>query len=146
MTKTVVNEKRVKQMSQLAVCENKIGKEPFRLNSYYQKDYIRLQELKTLVSTTIVYCLCFVAYLGVRLEYIIDHVMELDYKKMGIIGIGSYGLLIVLSVFITKIIAKRKYERDKEKLRRYSKLLKALEKSYEEEVDTVFDERKEGRQ
>lgn len=142
----MVNEKRVKQMTRLAVCEHKMGRETFRINSYYRRDYIRLQGLKTLVATTISYGICLAGYVGLRLEYILDHLMQIDYKNVGIIVVGSYLLLLFILFFLSRALAVRKYEREKKHLETYSHLLKELEQIYQEEQVPVRDEKKEGKQ
>lgn len=143
---TMVNEKRVKQMSKLAIYEQKMGKEPFRLSSYYRSDYVRLQGLKTLVAITIAYGICLAGYMVLRLEYILDHLMQIDYKNVGIIIVGSYLLLLVVFFLLSRVLAVRKYERAKAQLEIYSHLLGELEQSYKEEQDPMEDKKKEGRQ
>ena len=143
---TMINEKRVKQRSKLAVYEQKMGKEPFRLHSYYRSDYIRLQGLKTLVAITIAYGICLMGYMGFRLEYILDHLMEIDYKKVGMIIVVSYLVFLLVFFVLSRIIAVRKYAKAQEQLKTYSNLLKKLEQSYKEEKNPFEDQEKEGRQ
>lgn len=129
----MVNERRVKQMSRLAVYENRMGKENLKVSAYYRSDYIRLQELKTIVSVTIAYGICLLGSIGLRLEYILDHLMEIDYKKLGImVGLG-YVIVLAIFFFVSRILAVRRYEKAKSNFNTYYTLLEELEECYEED-------------
>ncbi|HCO28567.1 MAG TPA: hypothetical protein DIT54_03885 [Lachnospiraceae bacterium] len=138
----MVNEKRVKQMSKLAICESRIRKEQYIINSYYQSDYVRLQVLKTLIAITIAYGICLAGYAGLRIEYILDHVMQLDYKKIALIAGGGYVILLLSFFFISRHLAKQKYKQTKGVIEEYDKIIKELSSMYEkEESDNELEER-----
>ena len=49
----MLNEERVKMMIKLASYEEGQGKEDFKVNSYYRKDYVSFRTIVTLIWTTI---------------------------------------------------------------------------------------------
>ena len=140
---TVVNEKRVKQMSKLAICENHIGKEAFLLSSYSRSDYLRLQELKALISVTIAYILCLMGYGGIRIEYILDHMMQLNYKKIVFVVVVGYLILCVLFFFLSRGIASKKYQKAQVLLKEYEQVIEELQDIYKEEKNSGAEERGE---
>lgn len=68
----MLNEERVKMMMKLASYEEGQGKEDFKVNSYYRKDYVSFRTIVTLIWTTIGYGLAVGLFFLVNLERIFE--------------------------------------------------------------------------
>jgi len=121
-------------MTKLAIFETKEGKEDIRLSKYYKTDYVRLQVLKSIISTTVGYLLILALIFLYKSEYIIKNAVSLDYKTIGSYILGIYIILITIYGLGSLAWFSLKYEASKKKLTRYFKLLKRMKNIYKEEM------------
>ncbi len=128
----MLNFKKVRLMTKLAVYEKKDGKEDIYLSKYYKNDYVRLQVLKSIISATIGYGLVIVMIAFYRMEYLIKNAVILDYKMVGTYILGFYLITITIYGLGSIVVYSRKYDASRKKLSRYFRLLKRLEKIYKE--------------
>lgn len=126
----MIDQDKLKTMTQLAIYEKKKGKKDFVINSYDKDDYIRFEELKTFVLVTIAY----IAVIGIvcvmHLDYLIEHFDVLNYGKM--IASASGGLVCVLGLYmvISYFRSREDYNRMIPRIRRYQRGLKKMKKFY----------------
>jgi hypothetical protein len=128
----MLNFKKVRLMTKLAVYEKKDGKEDIYLSKYYKNDYVRLQVLKSIISATIGYGLVIVMIAFYRMEYLIKNAVVFDYKMVGTYILGFYLITITIYGLGSIVVYSRKYDASRKKLSRYFRLLKKLEKIYKE--------------
>lgn len=129
----MLNNRKIRLMTKLAIYEEKEGKEDIRMSKYYKSDYVRYHMLKNIVSVTVAYILILVMIVAYNLEMIIRDAVILDYKKYGVYALGFY--ILILTIYITGSIIgySIKYDKSRKKLSKYYKLLRKLTKMYEEE-------------
>jgi hypothetical protein len=125
----MLNNEKINVMSRLALYEQK-EKEDIRMSKYYKTDYIRLQILKTIVSTTIGYLLILLMIGIYKAEYIISHAVSLDYVGIGKTILGVY--ILFGYTIITILVCSRKYDKSRRNLSGYYKFLKRLDRIYQE--------------
>lgn len=130
----MLNNNRIRMMTKLAVYEEKEGKEDIRLSKYYKTDYVRYQTIKSVICATIGYALILALIFMYQSEYIIKNAVTLDYKTIGIFIAGVYIIIITIYGFASIVGYSLKYDRSRKKLGRYYKMLKRLEKIYNEET------------
>jgi len=130
----MLNNKKIRMMTKLAVYEDKEGKEDIHLSKYYKTDYVRYQVLKSAISATIGYILILVLTFLYKSEYIIQNAVSLDYKTIGIYILGIYIMVITIYGLGSVAIFSLKYDASRKKLTRYFKLLKRLHKIYSDET------------
>ena len=130
----MLNNRKIRMMTKLAVYENKEGKEDIHLSKYYKTDYVRYQVLKSIISATIGYVLILVLLFLYKSEYIIQKAVSLDYKTIGIYILGIYIVIIALYGLGSILGFSVKYDASRKKLARYFKLLKRLHKIYNDET------------
>ncbi|NLP17074.1 MAG: hypothetical protein GX379_08560 [Clostridiales bacterium] len=128
----MLNFKKIRLMTKLAVYEKKDGKEDIHLSKYYKTDYVRFQTLKSIITATIGYALILALIAFYRLEYLIKNAVVLDYKLIGTYVLGFYLMTITLYGLGSIAGYSMKYDASRKKLSRYFKLLKRLEKVYNE--------------
>ena len=92
----MLNNRKVRLMTRLAMYEQEEGKEDIRLSKYFQTDYVRLQMLRTIVSVTLGYLLVLVILLVYHSEYLIRDAVILDYRGMLVRYAGIYLMLITV--------------------------------------------------
>lgn len=129
----MLNNRKIRLMTKLAVYEAKEGKEDIHLSKYYKTDYVRYQVLKSIISATVGYLLILMLVFLYRMEYLIKNAVTLDYKSLGMIILGIYIIIITIYGFGSIVGYSRKYDASRKKLARYFKLLKKLEKLYKED-------------
>lgn len=130
----MLNNKKIRMMTKLAVYENKEGKEDINLSKYYKTDYVRYQVLKSIISATMAYFLILVLIFMYKSEYIIKNAVSLDYKTIGIYILGIYIIVIAIYGLGSVLGFSMKYDASRKKLSRYFKLLKRLNKIYSDET------------
>ncbi|NLP34237.1 MAG: hypothetical protein GX359_03475 [Clostridiales bacterium] len=130
----MLNNRKIRLMTRLAVFESKEGKEDIRLSKYYKTDYIRYQVLKSILSTTVGYLLLLVLVFLYKSEYIIKNAVSLDYKTIGSYVLGIYIILITVYGLGSLAWFSFKYDASRKKLTRYFRLLKRMKKIYKEEM------------
>lgn len=128
----MLNFKKIRLMTKLAVYEKKDGKDDIHLSKYYKTDYVRFQVLKSIITATIGYGLIIALIVFYRMEYLIKNAVVLDYKLLGTYVLGFYLMTITIYGLGAFILYSMKYDASRKKLSRYFKLLKRLEKIYNE--------------
>lgn len=128
----MLNFKKIRLMTKLAVYEKKDGKEDIHLSKYYKTDYVRYQVLKSIITATIGYVLIIALIVFYRIEYLIKNAVILDYKLLGTYILGFYLMTITIFGLGALVAYSLKYDASRKKLSRYYRLLKRLEKIYNE--------------
>lgn len=128
----MLNFKKIRLMTKLAVYEKKEGKEDIYLSKYYKTDYVRLQVLKSIISTTIGYGLIIAMIAFYKMEFLIKNAVVLNYKLIGTYILGFYLMLITVYGLGSLLYYSMKYDASRKKLSKYFRLLKRLEKIYKD--------------
>ena len=130
----MLNTDKIRLMTKLALYETKVGKEDIRLSKYYKTDYVRYQVIKSIICATIGYGLILLLIFIYKSENLIRNAVTLNYKSIGTYILGIY--IIVISIYGLGALAgySIKYDMSRKKLSRYYKLLKRLNKIYNEET------------
>ena len=120
-------------MTKLAAYEKNEGKEDIELSKFYKTDYIRLQMLKSIISSTLGYILILILIFMYRMEFLIKNAVVLNYKLIGGNILGIYILIVAIYALGSAIAYSLKYDFSRKKLSRYFRLLKRLRKAYGKE-------------
>ena len=132
---SVLNEKKIKIMADLARYEKKENETNFSVINFYKSDYIRYHILKTFVAVTIAYLLIVGLVMLYQAEYLIANVVVLDYKTIGILMACIYFVLLLLYEIITIILCVLRYEKAQKYVIRYYKILEILRRFYGSETE-----------
>jgi len=124
--------KKIRLMTKLAVYEKKDGKEDIRLSKYYKTDYVRFQVLKTIIASTVAYALILGLIVFYNIEYLVRNAVVLNYKLLGSYVLGFYIMTITLFGLGALVGYSIKYDASRKKLSKYYKLLRRLRKIYDE--------------
>lgn len=125
---TMLNNKKIRNMTKLAIYEQKEGREDIRMSKFYKSDYVRYNLLKTCISVTVAYLLVLVMIVVYYSEFIISEAVTLDYKTIGVKALAIY-IIIMATYMIGSIFGYNlKYEKSRGRLARYYRRLKNLDK------------------
>lgn len=125
----MINEEKVRLMTQLSILEESFGKGNFKIASYYRSDYIGIELMKTFLLTTIGYG---IAGGGIFLLYT-QRVSILGVKELekAIIFLGAgYICILLIYLLLTYVLASKKYENASRFMEEYHREYTILEKGY----------------
>ncbi|MCQ2495771.1 MAG: hypothetical protein MJ131_04175 [Lachnospiraceae bacterium] len=147
----MLNNRKIRLMTKLAIYEQSKGKEDIKLAKYYKSDYARLQVLKTAIAVTISY-LCLIA-IGViyKMQYLLDNALDINYPALGKKLLGIYLAIMAVYLIFTALGYSLYYTASRKKLARYFRMLRKLNHMYlvedgyvrETEEDEEYEEEEE---
>ncbi|MDO4167699.1 MAG: hypothetical protein Q4D32_09875 [Eubacteriales bacterium] len=131
----MVNEKKVRIMTQLALDETKRYKQEIDESGYYHADYVRYHTMHLLWGVTLSYLLgiCLVALY--HMEYLLINLVKMDYRSIGLIALGIYVGMFVVCLIGSILYYSAKYKENRKKLKIYMARLKQLEEFYAEDQE-----------
>lgn len=133
----MLNNRKIRLMTKLAIYEKEDGKEDIRLGKYYRVDYVRYQLLKTIVAVTCGYLILVLMTILYYMEYLIAEAVKLDYAAIGRTMLGVYLVLLLAFSGIAVLGYTIKYNRSRKKLAKYYRMLKRLRTIYSDEKEPV---------
>lgn len=129
----MVNNRKVRLMTKLAIYEKKEGKEDIKLSRYFRRDYVRLHLLYTLIAVTAGYLLVLALIGAYQMEYLIKEAVHLDYIGIGKMILGIYVILLTVYMMASMIGYSLYYDKSRKKLAKYFRMLRKLRSFYQEE-------------
>ena len=129
----MVNTRKVRLMTKLAIYEKKEGKEDIKLGKYFRRDYVRLKVLHNLIAVTIGYLLVLAMIIAYKMEYLIREAVNLNYIGMGKLILGIYIIVVTIYVMSAMVGYSLYYDYSRKKLAKYFRMLRKLRTMYQEE-------------
>lgn len=129
----MVNMRRVRLMTKLAIYEKSEGKEDIRLGKYFRRDYVRLKILHNIVAVTIGYLMVLAMIVAYQMEYLIKEAVNLDYIGIGKAILGTYIIVVTIYVMAAMVGYSLYYNYSRKKLAKYFRMLRLLRSMYQEE-------------
>jgi len=126
----MLNSRKVRLMTKLAVFEEQQGKEDIKLSNYYRSDYVRLNVMKTIISTTIGFLILLALFAAYKMEYIVNEAINLNYGTILRLILAVYFAVLIVYIFITSVFYFIKYSASRNRLTRYYRMLRRLKKIY----------------
>ncbi|MBP3569547.1 MAG: hypothetical protein J6K04_10330 [Lachnospiraceae bacterium] len=136
----MVNVRKVRLMTKLAVYEQKEGKEDIKLGKYFRRDYVRLKVLHNIVAVTLGYILVLAMIIAYRMEYLIKEAVNLDYIGMGKTILGVYIIVVTIYTMSAMVGYGLYYDYSRKKLAKYFRMLRKLRTMYQEEGQLGMEE------
>lgn len=129
----MLNEEKVRYMTQLAIFEKRVGKKIFPINRYFKKDYVGGQMFRSFFGYTFCYLLFLLMWVLYKLDELlnemsIDEILDAA-KKWGVI----YAAGLVLCLIVTWIVYSKRYDYAARSQTMYTSKLKHLMRRYEKE-------------
>ena len=131
----MVNEKKVRLMTQLALDEKRFYKDELDESGYFRSDYIRSNTLKVLLGYSISYLLIMGLVAMYYVDYLFKNVVQMDMQSMvWLAGCIYVGLLLIITLFCV-LFYMTKYTNNRKRLRKYMMEIDKLQKFYRDSKD-----------
>ena len=131
----MVNEKKVRLMTQLALDEKRFYKDELDESGYFRSDYIRSNTLKVLLGYSISYLLIMGLVAMYYVDYLFTNVVQMDMQSMvWLAGCIYVGLLLIITLFCV-LFYMTKYTNNRKRLRNYMMEIDKLQKFYRDSKD-----------
>ena len=131
----MVNEKKVRLMTQLALDEKRFYKDELDESGYFRSDYIRSNTLKVLLGYSISYLLVMGLVAMYYVDYLFTNVVQMDMQSMvWLAGCIYVGLLLIITLFCV-LFYMTKYTNNRKRLRKYMMEIDKLQKFYRDSKD-----------
>ena len=129
----MVNEKRVKLMTRLALYEQTQGKEDFKINEYYRKDYVGMHLLLSFLFVTVGYALVVGLILLAGFQTILDDLSTGLIIAIGTTAVLGYIGVLVAYLIMAGIVFTTKHNRATRRIDAYNQNLGKLMRMYRRE-------------
>lgn len=131
----MVNEKKVRLMTQLALDEKRFYKDELDESGYFRSDYIRSNTLKVLLGYSISYLLIMGLVAMYYVDYLFTNVVQMYMQSMvWLAGCIYVGLLLIITLFCV-LFYMTKYTNNRKRLRKYMMEIDKLQKFYRDSKD-----------
>lgn len=130
----MLNERKVKLMTKLAIYEKNEGRHTIPFTKYFTDDFVSWNMIKTIVAITFAYLLVAAIWLIYNVEDIMENIATLNYFEIIRYALLLYVILLVGYVAVSFIAYRVKYHRAMKSLAKYEKGLKELAKIHMEET------------
>lgn len=129
----MLDKEKVELMTRLAFYEQNEGKEDFKINEYYRKDYTGYYTLWSILWVTVGYVVAAGLVAVAGLDYIMDHMSKSLLIKMAIAVVIGYLIVVVIYTVISHRIYNRKHRKARQRMRTFNYDLIRLLKLYDKE-------------
>ena len=137
----MLDERKVKLMTKLALYEETYGKEDFKISSYYRKDYASLHVIYAFLSVSVGY-VCLVALLLLAgVEDIMSNMSNGLILFLFLIILAGYVGVVIVYCGIASHIYNEKHKKARKRVKKYNHNLIQLLKMYEKEkrsMDNIY--------
>lgn len=127
----MLNEERVKLMTRMASYEAGEGKKNMNIGHYFRGDYIGMQVLKSIISATIAFGICFALYLFYYFEKMMQDVYQMDLLQFAKKVLIVYLIVVIGYGVVSYIIYSARYKKARKSLKKYYNNLRKLSGLYD---------------
>lgn len=118
-------------MTRMAAYEENEGKKYMSIGSYFRSDYMGLQVIKSVISSTLAYLIILGLYIYYHFETFMQDIYKMDLMQVGKSLLLYYVIFVAANGLITYIVYSFRYSRAKRSLKRYYRHLKQLAAIYD---------------
>ena len=129
----MLNEKKIRLMTELARYEENEGKEALRITKYFRSDYVGTAMFRNFFFATLGYVVILLLIASYFLEYLLDNVHTMNLVLLATVVIGGYIVVLTLYSVVTYTVYSLRYSRASRSVQEYDHKLEKLEKLYEKE-------------
>ena len=129
----MLDERKVKLMTRLALYEETQGKEDFKISEYYRKDYAGIHIFASILWVTVGYVCACALIIFAGLDLLMNNLSNsLLLMLIIVFAIGYVGIVVIYAI-ITGSIYNQKHREARMRVRKYNHDLMRLLKWYEKE-------------
>ena len=131
----MIDPKKVRLMTKLAVYEEGLGKNDLKINCYTKKTYVNIKQLESIIAVTLAYILGILLYCFGIYTDIISQGLSFPYEKYLLHAIVLYVFILIIDFVFTRRYYNRVYEKMRENIKQYDHNLYRLQKYIQKEED-----------
>lgn len=124
----MLDKKRIRLMVKMSAYEKKNANEDLKISSYYRKDYASLNTLITVLWITVGYVILAGLYALCNLNTLLENLTITKLLLMAAIAVGIYLILIIIYCVFAGNFYKKKYNKAKQRVKKYYRDLAQLGK------------------
>ena len=129
----MLDERKVRLMTKLALYEQTQGKEDFKISEYYRKDYAGMHIFTSILWVTVGYVCAAMLIVLAGLEALMDSMSNSLFVMLLLIFIVGYIGIVVIFAVISSHIYNQKHKEARMRVKKYNHDLTRLLKWYEKE-------------
>lgn len=127
----MLNEKKVRLMTKMAMYEKKSGESDFRISAYYKKDYKSLNMILSWIYMTIGYLILLGIVCVAYLEELVNNLTVSGIIMMILSALTIYIVLVIVYVIGTNVFYEKKHHKAREGVKMLNACLNRLRRMYE---------------
>lgn len=129
----MLDERKVKLMTRLALYEQAQGREDFKISEYYRKDYVGMHILFSIFWSTIGYVCAAGLIVLAALKFLMNNMSMGLLLTLGAGAVVGYLVVVIVYAVITSHIYNQKHKDARQRVKKYNHDLTRLLKMYEKE-------------
>lgn len=133
----MLNEDRIKVMTNLAIQEEKNGRSTEQTGRFYRRDYVSYHMIWTAITSTMAFLLILTMGILYKLEFFLNGIHKLNLSGIGKIILLIYFIYIIAFEVFAYYFYNKKYKESKKRLKKYCGTLHELERIYNQEKTTA---------
>ena len=131
----MLDERKVKLMTRLALYDQTQGKEDFKISEYYRKDYAGLHILYTVLWVTVGYIAVWALAMIAGLDSLMEEMSSALLVALFLAAVVGYVVVLVFYIAVASHLYNKKHQDARLRVKRYNHILTRLLKMYEKETD-----------
>lgn len=131
----MLDNEKVKLMTELAFYEQNQGKEDFKINEYYRNDYTGFHTICSIIWVTIGYIGIVGLGMLAALEFLLLNLSKTLIIRMVFGIVGGYFAVLIVYTLISQYIFRKKHKEAKQRMKLFNYSLTELLKMYEKEKE-----------
>ena len=130
----MLDERKVKLMTRLALYDQTQGKEDFKISEYYRKDYAGVHIIYTVLWVTVGYALAWMLAMIAGLDTLMEKASTVLLLTLIFAAIVGYVVVLVVYIAVASHLYNKKHQEARQRVKRYNHILTRLLKMYEKET------------
>lgn len=129
----MLDERKVKLMTKLALYDQTQGKEDFKISEYYRKDYAGMHIIFSILWVTVGYVVAGALVLLAGMDALLEQMSTGLIMTLGGAVIIGYVAVLVFYIIVTSHVYNKKHQDARQRVKKYNHTLTKLLKIYEKE-------------
>lgn len=129
----MLDERKVRLMTELALYEQNQGKEDFKINEYYRNDYTGFHTICSVIWVTIGYVCAVGLAVFAAMDFLLVNISKTLVITLGLGIAGGYAAVLIIYTLISQVIFRNKHREARERVKKFNYNLTKLLKMYEKE-------------
>lgn len=129
----MLDKQKVKLMTELAFYEQNQGKEDFKINEYYRKDYAGFHTICSIIWVTLGYAGIVGLAMFAALDFILVNISKAMIITLAVGILSGYLAILVIYIILAHHVFNKKHKEARQRIKIFNHNLTRLLKMYEKE-------------